>query len=293
MSLNFQKITLADFPAEHQGKLYELFVLSRITSVDQSVQISDMYELLEEADFDSEIRRKLVELMPRSSHLIELWNWDVHFEQSVFEDRDAMLQALVDPNEHSLEQWVVALRDEWVLAIDHYGIDMALEELEEDVDDYMVKVCRKFMQDWRENVLDFVSSRPEHFMQGMKEEYREVRFRCERADVPSSFVIVTAHNPDGIITDEHENQRSDERLRNKLDAIGFEYFPVTGGSADFSHAEPGHGVVCSREEALEIAREFDQQAIFEVREGKVFLISALPSPEADEELGKWEELVVG
>lgn len=293
MSLDFQKISLADFPAEHQQKLYELFVISRLTSLDQTVEISDIYEGLGEADFDREIRRKLVELMPRSSRLIELWNWDVRFEQAAFEDRDAMLQAVVDRDDDSIERWATALRDEWNLAIDQYGVDMALEELEEDVDDFMMDECRKFMRDWRENVLDFVVSHPEHFMQGMKDEYRNVRFRCERADIPSSFFIITAYNPDGITASDQENQIADEKLRAHLDFLAFDHFPVTGGNANFSHAEPGYGLACARQEALALARDFRQQAVFEIRQGRVFLISALPSPEPDEELGKWEELVVG
>lgn len=66
---------------------------------------------------------------------------------------------------------------------------------------------------------------------------------------------------------------------------------MTGGSADFTHAELGHGIPCSREEALALARQFRQVAIFEVRDGTVFLHSTRSSGLEQEVIGKWSELV--
>jgi len=40
-----------------------------------------------------------------------------------------------------------------------------------------------------------------------------------------------------------------------------------------------------------MARQFRQLAIFEVRDGRVFLISALEDPEPDEVVGQWAELL--
>jgi hypothetical protein len=125
----------------------------------------------------------------------------------------------------------------------------------------------------------------------LKPEYRDVRFRCGESDLPRYFYIITAHNPDGAAVAEEANTRADVALREEIGLLGFLSFPVTGGSPDFSHAEPGYGIQCSREEALGLARQFRQDAVFEIREGKVTLISALPSAEPDEFVGLWRDLL--
>jgi hypothetical protein len=125
----------------------------------------------------------------------------------------------------------------------------------------------------------------------LKPEYREVRFRCASATLPACFYIVTAHNPDGVAVAEEVNTRADAALRREIERLGFAFFSVTGGSPDFSHAEPGYGIQCSREEALGLARQFRQDAFFEIQEGKVILISALPLAEPDEFVGLWRDLL--
>jgi hypothetical protein len=74
---------------------------------------------------------------------------------------------------------------------------------------------------------------------------------------------------------------------------GHDPIRVTGGNHDFTHSEPGYGIPCTRAEGLILARQFRQEAIFEVRDDRVFLISALVSPEPDEEVGLWSELSDG
>ena len=125
----------------------------------------------------------------------------------------------------------------------------------------------------------------------LKPEYREVRFRCAEPDPPSRFFIITAHNPDGVPTGVSSNALADTSFRREIERLGFAFFSVTGGSPDFSRAEAGYGIECTREEAMILARQFCQDAFFEVREGRVILISALPSAEADEEVGLWSALL--
>ncbi|MFK5923388.1 MAG: DUF3293 domain-containing protein [Verrucomicrobiota bacterium] len=125
----------------------------------------------------------------------------------------------------------------------------------------------------------------------MKDEYQQVRFHCEQKELPAAFFVVTAHNPEGNTVDDIANQMANEQLRAELESLNFKNFHVTGGNSDFSHAEPGYGIVCTREEALRLARKFRQDAIFEVREGKVFLVSAKDPTELIKKIGLWVELM--
>lgn len=126
----------------------------------------------------------------------------------------------------------------------------------------------------------------------LKAEYRQVRFRCNSADLPHLFYIITAYNPDGITVGDEANQKASQALMCEIEQAGHRHFPVTGGNSDFSHAELGFGVTCTADEALQLARRFSQEAIFKVVDGSVFLISALNEDAPPEEIGAWDDLVV-
>ena len=125
----------------------------------------------------------------------------------------------------------------------------------------------------------------------MNPAYQNVRFRAEipKAGVPSRFAIVTACNPDGQDVSDEENAIATERLRNDLLKEGHFLFSVTGGSPDFSHAEPGFGVLLkSLEEAIQWGQRFRQEAVFWIVEGTVRVFSCLNGDEV--EIGNWASL---
>lgn len=125
----------------------------------------------------------------------------------------------------------------------------------------------------------------------MNPAYHNVHFRADlpKAGLPAAFGIVTACNPDGRTVTDEENQQATESLRSALTAEGYFYFPVTGGSPDFSHAEPGFGVLFkSIEEAVSWGKRFQQEAVFWIHEGCVQLVPCNGS--AAVELGPWQSL---
>ena len=111
-------------------------------------------------------------------------------------------------------------------------------------------------------------------------------------DLKDVTLLDCAHNPDGATADEQANQAANRTLETEIEQAGHHHFPVTGGSPDFTHAEPGFGVTCTDEEALRLARQFRQEAVFKVEDGRVFLISALDTNAAPEEIGSWNNLIL-
>lgn len=125
----------------------------------------------------------------------------------------------------------------------------------------------------------------------MNPAYQNVRFRAEppQTGVHSRFAVITACNPDGQEVSDEENAIATERLRSELVKEGYHFFPVTGGSLDFSHAEPGFGVLLpSLEEAVPWGRRLRQEAIFWVEDGMVNLVKCLNG--AALEIGDWSSL---
>ncbi len=117
--------------------------------------------------------------------------------------------------------------------------------------------------------------------------FKQVRFLCDEDGVPDHFFIVTACNPDGVTVSENRNAKADQSLKETIDQLGFSVFRVTGGDFDFSHAEPGWGISCSRDQAKALAVSYRQLAFFEIRDGKVLLIVTDATDAAPEDLGKW------
>ena len=120
-----------------------------------------------------------------------------------------------------------------------------------------------------------------------------MRFKGPVRDLPPEFCIVTAWNPGGEIVSEEANAEADAHLKAEVERQQFDHFSVTGGSADFSHAEPGYGIVCTRAEALLLARRFRQLAFYQVIAGRVYLVSVNEPHVPGELVGRWRDLVVG
>jgi hypothetical protein len=121
--------------------------------------------------------------------------------------------------------------------------------------------------------------------------YHNVRLRTElpKAGLPAAFGVVTACNPDGQTVTDEENRQATDTLRRALTAEGHFFFPVTGGSPDFSHTEHGFGVLFkSTDEAVSWGKRFQQEAIFWIQEGRVQLVPC--DGTASVELDSWQSL---
>lgn len=126
----------------------------------------------------------------------------------------------------------------------------------------------------------------------MNPAYRQAHFRFDPplGGLPASFGIVTACNPHGQVVSAEENEAADRALAARLDAAGWLRFRVTGGSPDFSHAEPGWGIVTPDGLAgiVKLGLEFRQVAVYWVENGRLSLHACAPGS-APEDLARWED----
>jgi hypothetical protein len=127
----------------------------------------------------------------------------------------------------------------------------------------------------------------------MNPAYLQARFQAELpfGGLPENFGIVTACNPYGKPASAEANAAATASLRGLIEREGWPYFPVTGGSADFSHAEPGFGVIASEIDCMALGRVFKQDAIFWVNRGHVFLMPCSGQRARGIEL--WSNLATG
>ena len=107
-----------------------------------------------------------------------------------------------------------------------------------------------------------------------REQFKQAVFRFEPlpADWPADFAIVTAHDPEGVVTSPEQNVAADDSLASELRAAGYRLHRITGGSVDGVHLEPGWGVPIDLPGAVELGRRYRQLAVFVVRGRVVSLV---------------------
>ncbi|MGB6221518.1 DUF3293 domain-containing protein [Haloferula sp.] len=104
--------------------------------------------------------------------------------------------------------------------------------------------------------------------------YFETRFQIEGepSSLPPVFAILTAFYPMDEVTSPEANTAADALLESALRSAGHEPVRVTGTSPDRSHEEPGWAINCPLEEALLIARQFRQRAIWWIENDELRLV---------------------
>ena len=107
---------------------------------------------------------------------------------------------------------------------------------------------------------------------------------------PVEFAIITANNPMDVKLPDQENDLRNQKLFDKIrDKV---FLNIVGSSPDRSHQEHSFALTCSIQEAIQIGEEFEQRAVFYVREGMLKLIEC--SSSKSEEMGSFvDRLLLG
>jgi len=106
----------------------------------------------------------------------------------------------------------------------------------------------------------------------MNAAYQQTVFQVIPEQLPDSFCVITAWNPDGECDHPDANRLRDLELAKKIDSLALSKTRIAGMSPDESHGEPGWGVACSLDEGLELGREFQQEGIYFVDNDELNLI---------------------
>lgn len=90
-----------------------------------------------------------------------------------------------------------------------------------------------------------------------------------------NFAIISAQNPLGTLCLQPQNLRLDCEFENELHQHGWPYRRVIGASPDLSFKESSWAVLCDKRRALELAKRYQQNAIYWVEQGELYLVPAL------------------
>ena len=104
----------------------------------------------DEEEVDSELRERLLDLMPRDSMLLDLWNWDIHFEDESFDD----ISNVAFSNNDELAEYANILAEDFLRWIDEYEMDYNQQgwQSPDEFTDWIRQQSLDFLIKWRANV---------------------------------------------------------------------------------------------------------------------------------------------
>lgn len=124
------------------------------------------------------------------------------------------------------------------------------------------------------------------------ESYKTSIFLCHQAlNCDVDFAIISAQNPAGHIEHPYLNLRRDNELQACLNRQRLPYRSVIGSAPDLSFQEKSWIVLCDKNQAIQLALQFEQNAIYWVEQGELFLVPVLLSQQ-EEKLGRFTERMV-
>ncbi|MCW8330104.1 DUF3293 domain-containing protein [Photobacterium sp. SDRW27] len=105
--------------------------------------------------------------------------------------------------------------------------------------------------------------------------YQAISFKAEQHPVYPCFAILTAFNPRSIVLNNYDNVKRNELLKIELVNLTEKILPVTCRALDGSWQEPGFAAVITLEQACQLARRWQQNAIYWVEQGQLLLVPVL------------------
>lgn len=108
----------------------------------------------------------------------------------------------------------------------------------------------------------------------------------------TEFAIITAYNPNGKILTLNENKKRHKKLISRVIELELDSVPLIGSSPDYIHQEDGLAISMERRSALELAAEYEQNAIYYVSKDQLMLLPCkLAGPEVTQ-LGSFTSRLV-
>ena len=122
--------------------------------------------------------------------------------------------------------------------------------------------------------------------------YKDSVFICrQRLATQLDFAIISAQNPAGELKNTYINLCLDKQFEGILQQARMPFRAVIGASADLKFQEKSWIVFCEKLQAIQLARDFQQNALYWVTNNKLYLVPVLYQ-ETEEYLGLFDSRVI-
>ena len=128
---------------------------------------------------------------------------------------------------------------------------------------------------------------------GLWQVYGNAKFRPLHSPLPKvPFAVITAHNPRSQIVSDRQNQANQQGLIKELSALGHSYSQVLVGNEDFSYSEPSLAVAMAKSDAIALGKRYQQNAIYWVENGSLYLLPCLMQGQQQQLLGAFDGFLI-
>ncbi|WP_273858536.1 DUF3293 domain-containing protein [Photobacterium sp. GSS17] len=117
--------------------------------------------------------------------------------------------------------------------------------------------------------------------------YQSIIFNLKQHPVYPCFAILTAFNPRSIVLSKRENLDRNAQMVAELSTLVPELLPITCSGLDGQWQEPGFVVPLSLTKVRQLARQWEQNAIYWVEDNELFLVPVLIEGQEIQRLGDW------
>jgi len=142
-------MTYEEFLEANRDALFRYCLIAEASDGRVSIQPPLPRDDLTEEEFEA-LTDRLDACMPRDSMMMDLWDWDIHFER-VLED-DWYFEAALGP-ECLIPSCADDLADLFLEKVDEYGMDYNQSQGDEDFESRVREEAEKFVSEWRQNII--------------------------------------------------------------------------------------------------------------------------------------------
>lgn len=130
-------------------------------------------------------------------------------------------------------------------------------------------------------------------MQQLWQAYKSTVFVLEQPlGCHFDFAIITACNPQGQDLPNSANRLRDKALQQDIAQTGAVYRSLYGCSPEFDYCERSWAVATDKQHATALAEKYQQNAIYWVEQGQLFLTPCLLTDFNEEHLGAFQNRLV-
>ena len=124
--------------------------------------------------------------------------------------------------------------------------------------------------------------------------YKNTRFKWQAEPLTAqAFTIMTAYNPRSVLCSESDNEARQSRLLAAIHASGWRCATLIAGDKGFEYFEPSLAVTCCLKDAADLAKKFEQNAIYHVQDDQLSLVPVLLLNRDQEHIGRFSQRLIG
>lgn len=118
---------------------------------------------------------------------------------------------------------------------------------------------------------------------------RTVFLMEQRLNPHINFAIITAYNPLGKICSKSANRTLDKELQADIEGLKAPYRRLWGCSPEFDHSEKSWAVMTDKGTAINLAKKYQQNAIYWVEQVCLFLVPCMLEQYKVVDMGEFEK----